>query len=333
MADLKPGTAVSPTTAPGSITPANPQNVSVGARPTLYDNWRGFFERPDVAAGLLQFGANALQPLRNGQSPIGSVANAAVEGFNAAGRVQDKEFAQAQQQFDNSLARRGVETAEARTDIASRGADVAERRAATDERRAAFDEKMGEAGLDLQRERLNVSKASLGLQRAKNEQDMMLAQKQYDLAIRSWQTNAQQYVLDKAIHLAEGEREGYLKMAGEAIKGVSEAAALKGMREPEKMLSFMEDAITRLKPEPLDIEGQMRNLGGTSAPAAPAVGTPIPDATTEASVDFSTITKPEQLDAPAAQTAIAAEAAKVGMTPEELTNYLKQQLRAKAGTR
>ena len=60
-----------------------------------------FIQRPEVQAGLMQFGISALQPIQPGQTSGGAIANAIGEGFNASGRVKTQEAATAQQALEN----------------------------------------------------------------------------------------------------------------------------------------------------------------------------------------------------------------------------------------
>lgn len=64
----------------------------------LRGEWMNFFARPEVQAGLMQFGVGMLQPVGWGQSQRGNVGLALADAAGAAGRVneqkvQDRDFA------------------------------------------------------------------------------------------------------------------------------------------------------------------------------------------------------------------------------------------------
>ncbi len=94
-----------------------------------FTEWKKFFARPDVQAGLLQFGAQMLQTNPGGFAP--AFGTSVSSGLAAAGRfqglereqklgTQERADATRQQQLENELAERRVATQEERTGILGR---------------------------------------------------------------------------------------------------------------------------------------------------------------------------------------------------------------------
>jgi hypothetical protein len=100
----------------------------------LRGEWMNFFARPEVQAGLLQFGIGMLQPIGWGQSQTGNVGLALGDAAGAVGRVNeqrlaDRDFAQKQanEETEQDLENRRVGAVE--QEGARRAADDAANRA------------------------------------------------------------------------------------------------------------------------------------------------------------------------------------------------------------
>ena len=112
----------------------------------LQSKWEAFFQRPEVAAGALQFGVNMLQPLAPGQTFAGQLGQSLGAGAQAAGRVQQR----------------------ARTE------EVQDRELGLQERRVAAEEE----GVVVQREGFEVQRESIEQRRAASQQDFDVSMEQ-----------------------------------------------------------------------------------------------------------------------------------------------------------
>ena len=145
--------------------PTTPQ-----AHQQLTSQWLQFLSKPEVQAGLIQFGINALQPVPSGGTALGQIGRAIGAGGEAAGRVRNARKSEAENARQAGLAERKAKVAEeklkvTREGIQATGKIASERNAAALQQQTQRDEAAGE--------RLH-NKLTVDLKLAKNSEDATL---------------------------------------------------------------------------------------------------------------------------------------------------------------
>ncbi len=82
--------------------------------------WMEMFQKPEVQAALMQFGANVTQPLMPGQSQAGHFSSALASGAGAAGRARQLQQAEETQQKTTELEERKVSATEQQAEASSK---------------------------------------------------------------------------------------------------------------------------------------------------------------------------------------------------------------------
>ena len=114
------GNLVRPAPATATGPPQSPQEQE-----KLTSDWLEFLQRPEVIAGLLQFGIDALQPAAPGRGTLAQIGAAVAGGGEAVGRVRAGRRERAEERRKAGLEERRVEVKEegpkvAREEIVSR---------------------------------------------------------------------------------------------------------------------------------------------------------------------------------------------------------------------
>lgn len=148
--------------------PQTPQELQ-----TKTAGWDAFFSQPAVAAGLLQFGINLLQPNPIGQTTGGAIGSALGGAGEAVGRVTQKNI-------ENDLAYGREAREEQRVGLEGRRVTSDEQRARTDEQRAKDEASWRQQWLKIQEQQVRISAMSAGIAGANNA----LAQKRLDQEIK-----------------------------------------------------------------------------------------------------------------------------------------------------
>lgn len=112
------GNSVAPQPAP-NVPPATPE-----AEASLAQEWLGFLQNPQVQAGLIQFGINALQPAAPGRGTAAHLAAAVAGGGEAIGRVRAAETAESERGRKAGLEERRVGVKEEKLDVQREGFGV-----------------------------------------------------------------------------------------------------------------------------------------------------------------------------------------------------------------
>jgi hypothetical protein len=295
------------------------------------DDWRGFLKRPDVQQGLLQFGASVLQPRTAGQSTAGIAAESLVKGMNAAATQQAREQEVAQQDFQNSLARRGLETTENRTAAINRSTDanIVAQEAAT--ARAAEELKLAQetasdmrdyraASLGLEGARLELAKMSAGSAAETARWQRKMAQDAVKVAADNKQWELKKWAFEQAAGMAKADQEAYVATVTELLKGASEAYSLNLMDKPDELVAKIGALASKYKAPPIDPNAKMQTLFGDSLAPTPAPGAPAP----------TTDPITQMLSTPEMQAKIQEQAAALGISPEEVAADVEAKLRLKA---
>lgn len=124
-------------------------------------SWDTFFGNPAVAAALMQFGVNILQPRPQGQSVAGAFGSAVGAAGEAVGRIQERKFNQ-----DLATSREARE--EKRVGLEDRRTAADEQRARTDEQRAKDEVVWRKRWNDIQEMQVRVSAMHAGIAGATN---------------------------------------------------------------------------------------------------------------------------------------------------------------------
>lgn len=316
----------------GPVANPTPQGVTAPDRPNLLDDWRGFLKRPDVQQGLLQFGASVLQPRTAGQSTAGIAAESLVKGMNATATQQAREQEVAQQDFQNSIARRGLETTEARTAAINKSTDanIVAQEAAT--ARAAEELKLAQqeasdlkdyrqASLGLEGARLELAKISAGNEAETARWQRKMAEDAVKVAADNKQWELKKWAFEQAAGMAKADQKAYTDSVAKIFEGAGEAYGLKFLDKPDELANKLGDLVAKYKPAPIDPNAKMQTLFGQSlAPtAAPGTADPgTPDPVTQ------------MLSSPEMQAKIQEQAKVLGLTPEEVAADIEAKLRNKA---
>lgn len=180
-----------------AITGTGVQQAPAGMPPEqIKQSWLEYFNRPEVQAGLLQFGAQALQPVPIGQTTAGHFGQALTSGMQAAGRIASQE---------DERKRAAAQEAKLEAEAAR-----AEAQAAQEGERAT----LAREGMQVDRERLQADKdyrqTSLQLEREKMTHAAELEKSRQAAA----------YSVAKLVHGSEGklseDKKALIKMATDA---------------------------------------------------------------------------------------------------------------------
>lgn len=191
----------------------------------IKQSWLEYFNRPEVQAGLLQFGAQALQPVPIGQTAAGHFGQALTSGMQAAGRIASQE---------DERKRAAAQEAKLEAEAAR-----AEAQAAQEGERAT----LAREGMQVDRERLQADKdyrqTSLQLEREKMAHAAELEKSRQAAA----------YSVAKLVHGADGKVSEYEKTM---LKTIGDSATTRLMlastpEEAAAILAETESAIGRMK--------------------------------------------------------------------------------------